>query len=45
MESNIKPTTKLKEGEKYTLIDKDFLLIEAIRNLTIEIQKLRGTLK
>tara|TARA_B100001971_G_scaffold204893_1_gene221643 strand:+ start:132 stop:275 length:144 start_codon:yes stop_codon:yes gene_type:complete len=40
---NIKPTTTFKEDEEkeFTLADKDFLLIEAIRNLSEEVLKLR----
>ncbi len=44
MKDVIKPTSKAeKEGEdvEYTLEDKDYLLITAIRNLTNEIQKMR----
>ena len=44
MEDNIKPTTILKPGEKYTLLDKDFLLIQAIRALTNKMEKLRAAL-
>ena len=41
---DIEPTTILAKGEKYKLIDKDYLLIEAIRNLADGIEKLRRTL-
>ena len=41
MEDNIEPTTSLGKGEKYRLVDKDFLLIQALRALTTAINKLR----
>ena len=41
MEDNIEPTTILGKGEKYRLIDQDFLLITALRELTTAINKLR----
>jgi len=39
----INPTNKKDEDKKesYTLEDKDYLLIQAIRDLTIEIRKMR----
>ena len=44
---NIKPTNEIDEekGEFYTLEDKDFLLIKAIRDLTMSIEKLRSSIK
>lgn len=43
----IKPTNPIdeKKGEFYTLEDKDFLLISALRNLAIQIEKLSFNLK
>ena len=40
---NIKPTTTFKEDEEkeFTLADKDYLLIDAIRKLALEVSKLR----
>lgn len=43
-EKPIKPKNEKKEGESYQLEDKDFLLIEAIRNLTTEIKRLNASL-
>jgi len=42
---DIKPTTEIdeKKGEFYTLEDRDFLLIKAIRDLTASIEKLRAS--
>ncbi len=44
MIENIEPTTILKEGEKYKLIDKDYLLIVALGDLTKAIERLRLSL-
>jgi hypothetical protein len=43
MIEKISPTTTpdFNEGERYTLEDKDFLLITALNNLATEIRKLR----
>jgi hypothetical protein len=42
----IKPTTIFEEGEteEFTLADKDYLLIDAIRKLALEVSKLRSRL-
>lgn len=37
---NIKPKNQKKEDEEYTLEDKDYLLIEAIRELSRQIGRL-----
>ncbi len=37
---DIEPITKLKPGEKYKLEDKDYLLIKALQELTIQIRRL-----
>ena len=44
MEDNIRSTTILGKDEKYTLLDKDFLLIEALRDLAKTIERLRLSL-
>ncbi|KKK65017.1 hypothetical protein LCGC14_2978360 [marine sediment metagenome] len=44
MESDIEPTTNLAEGEKFKLVDKDYLLIQALRDWKDNIDKLRLTL-
>ena len=46
LEPSIKPTNfiDLEKEEAYTLEDKDFLLIQAIRNLSQTIEKLRLSL-
>lgn len=43
MKGEIKPKSKFEEGEDvvYNLEDKDYLLIKAIQDLTMEIQKAR----
>ena len=41
MTTDIEPTTILGKDEKYILIDKDYLIIKALRDLTNAINKLR----
>ncbi len=42
MEEKINPTNILKEGESYMLVDKDYLIIQALRDLTHAINRLRA---